>query len=327
MKVLVTGGRGMLGWAIVRALAERGHEVTCFQRHSAVPADPGSASMQPPVREVLADITDPAALAGACAGQDAIIHSAALVSMTGEWSQFARVNVDGTRLLLEAARDAGVSRFVHVSSPSVAHAGSALVGAPATAADPDGARGNYARSKAFAEAAVLAANCPELRTTAVRPHLVWGPGDTQLLARIVDRARSGRLLLVGGGMALVDTTFVDNAADALAAAVERVDRDQVHGRAFVVSNGEPRTIAEFALRVAVAAGLNPSLRSIPYGPAHVAGRAAERVMVDPPLTGFLVEQLGTAHWFDQRETRAALGWSPRVSLAEGFTRLAALAVP
>lgn len=321
MKVLVTGGRGMLGWAIVRSLVSRGHEVTCFQRQSAVAAALESVPPGAQVREVLGDITDRRAVDRACAGQDAIVHSAALVSMTGDWAEFARVNIDGTALLLDAARSAGVRGFVHVSSPSVAHAGSALVGASATPADPEAARGHYARSKAHAEVAVLAADSRQMRATAVRPHLVWGPGDTQLIARIVDRARSGRLLLVGGGLALVDTTYVDNAADAIAAAVERVGHDQVHGRAFVVSNGEPRTIAEIAMRIARAYGLQPSLRSVPYRAAHLAGRAAERVASDPPLTGFLVEQLGTAHWFDQRQTRAALAWAPRVSLAEGFARL------
>lgn len=319
MRVLVTGGRGMLGGAIVRALAARGHEVTAFQRHSAdLRVGPG----QPEVREVLGDLTDRPAVSRACAGQDAVVHSAAVVSMTGDWSDFARVNVAGTEGLLDAARAAGVARLVHVSSPSVAHAGSALVGAPAAPADPGRARGNYARSKAMAEEAVLAADSPALRTAAVRPHLVWGPGDTQLIAPILERARSGRLVLIGGGLALVDTTYVDNAAEAIAHAVERVDDRAVHGSAFVVSNGEPRTIAEILSRIAAAAGLRPTLRSIPFPVALGGARLAERVMADPPLTGFLVEQLGTAHWFDQRRTRAALGWVPRVSLAEGFARLA-----
>jgi nucleoside-diphosphate-sugar epimerase len=308
----------MLGGAIVRALAARGHRVTAFQRHpAALPGSPGEME----VREVLGDITDASAVARACAGQDAVVHSAAVVSMTGEWPDFERVNVEGTRILLDAARTAGVSRLVHVSSPSVAHAGSALVGACATPADPDRARGNYARSKALAEVAVLEADSPGLRTTAVRPHLVWGPGDTQLIAPILERARSGRLVLIGGGLALVDTTYVDNAAEAIAHAVERADDPAVHGAAFVVSNGEPRTIAEILGRIAAAAGLHPALRSVPFPVALRGARLAERVMSEPPLTGFLVEQLGTAHWFDQRQARAALGWAPRVSLAEGFARL------
>ena len=120
----------------------------------------------------------------------------------------------GTENAIDVARATGVGRFVHVSSPSVAHLGASLVGAAAGPADPEHARGLYARSKALGELAALAANSPSLPVVAIRPHLVWGPGDTQLVGRIVDRARSGRLAIVGSGAALIDTTYIDNAADA-----------------------------------------------------------------------------------------------------------------
>ena len=133
-------------------------------------------------------------------------------------------------------------RLVFVSSPSVAHSGASIVGDDALPADPAHARGDYARTKAAAELLALAADSPELRVVAVRPHLVWGPGDTQLVARIVERARAGRLPLLGHGAALIDSTYIDNAAGAIAAALERVDA--VHGNAYVVTNGEPRPVAE-----------------------------------------------------------------------------------
>jgi nucleoside-diphosphate-sugar epimerase len=214
-----------------------------------------------------------------------------------------------------AARIAGVGRFVHVSSPSVAHAGSALVGRSATIADPARARGHYARSKALAEQIALAAGA-----VAIRPHLVWGPGDAQLVGRIVARARAGRLAVVGTGAALVDTTFVDNAVDALLAALDRAP--QVAGRAFVVSNGEPRPVAELVASICAAAGVAAPRFAVPARLAQAAGAVVERVWPgDPPMTRFLAEQLSTAHWFDQRATREALGWSPRVGLEEGFARL------
>ena len=114
-----------------------------------------------------------------------------------------------------------MGRFVHVSSPSVAHYGQSLVGASAGRADPDRARGHYARSKAQAELIALAANSPPFPVVAIRPHLIWGPGDTQLVGRIVDRARAGRLAIVGSGASLIDTTYIDNAADALVAALDQ----------------------------------------------------------------------------------------------------------
>ena len=96
-----------------------------------------------------------------------------------------------------------------------------------------------------------------------------------------------------------------------------------------MSNGEPRTLAELVIRICRAAGVAPPLRSVPYPLAYAAGAVAERAWRllrrddDPPMTRFLAEQLSTAHWFDQRATRADLGWVPRVSLEEGFRRLAA----
>ena len=249
--------------------------------------------------------------------------------MVGPWSAFEEINVGGTRNVLSASAGAGVSRFVQVSSPSVAHAGEPLVGARAGAADPSHARGNYARSKAEAELLALAADSSAMAVTAVRPHLVWGPGDTQLIGRIAERARAGRLVLIDDGAALIDTTYIDNAADAIAQALERCDLPEVHGRAFVISNGQPRTVFELVSRIAQAAGCEPPTRRLPFPIARTAGSVVEFAWSksgkadEPPLTAFVAEQLATAHWFDQRETRRALDWKPRVSIDEGLARLAA----
>jgi nucleoside-diphosphate-sugar epimerase len=254
---------------------------------------------------------------------DRVIHCAAKVSINGPETEFTRINVDGTIGLLQAARERGVHSFVHVSTPSVAHLGRAIHGDQAQPADPVRARGNYARTKAEAELLALASSDAEFSVCAVRPHLIWGPGDEQLIGRIISRARAGRLFLVDHGYALIDTTYIDNAADALIAALDTCKVNA--GRAFVVSNGEPRTVAELLELICRAAGLEPPHRSVPAAAAYRAGAIAERVWGDsePPLTSFLVEQLATAHWFDQRETRVALDWSPQISLDEGFERLAA----
>ena len=321
MRVLVTGGRGLLGSAVARELAARRHTVTVLQR--------SSAGLPPDIAEVRADITDRTAVRRALEGCDGVVHLAAKVSMAGNWADFEAVNVDGTRALLAAAAAAGVSRFVQVSSPSVAHAGEPLVGVGAGPADPAAARGAYARSKAMAELLALDADRPGFAVTAVRPHLVWGPGDTQLIGRIVDRARSGRLVFIDDGAALIDTTYVDNAATAIAQALARCDDVAVHGRPFVVSNGEPRTVREILGLIAEAADVRPPARGVPFRLAHAAGALVEAGWTrsgrsgEPPMTAFLAEQLATAHWFDQRRTRNALDWTPAVSLDEGFDRLAA----
>ncbi|MBF4463261.1 MULTISPECIES: NAD-dependent epimerase/dehydratase family protein [unclassified Rathayibacter] len=316
MRVLVTGASGLLGGAVAAGLVAEGHEVRTFQRR------PSGVTG---VEEARGSLTDPRAVEEAVADSDAVVHLAAKVSLAGDPADFDRVNVDGTRRLLAAAERAGVRRFVQVSSPSVAHVGSSLVGADAEPADPRRARGDYARTKARAEVLALGADAPSFSVVAVRPHLVWGPGDTQLVARIVERARAGRLPLLGKGQALIDSTYVDNAASAIVAALGRAE--EVHGRAYVVTNGEPRPVAELIAGICRASGVEPPRWSVPASVARLAGSLVERVWAvrpgvdEPPMTRFLAEQLSTSHWFDQRRTRAELRWSPAVSLAEGLLRL------
>ncbi|WP_312856833.1 NAD-dependent epimerase/dehydratase family protein [Arthrobacter mobilis] len=323
LQVLVTGASGLLGGAVARLLADKGHRVRTFQRrHTA--GGPGL--------EVLSGtVTDPAAVRAAVEGADAVIHLAAKVSFTGGWDEFAAVNIGGTRNLLDAARAAGARDFVFVSSPSVAHFGHALAGEGAGRADPQRARGNYARSKAAAELIALAADAPSFRVAAVRPHVVWGPGDTQLVERVVKRAAAGRLPLLDHGAALIDTTYIDNAAAAIVRALERMD--QARGQALVVTNGQPRPVGELLAGICTAAGVRPPSWSVPGWLARGAGSVVEKAWLvagargwvrdEPPMTRFLAEQLSTAHWFDQRQTRQVLDWVPEVGLDEGLKRLAA----
>jgi len=318
VKVLVTGASGLLGGAVARAVAAAGHEVTTFQRRPS-----GVAG----VRDVTGSMTDPAAVASAVAGQEAVVHLAAKVSLAGDPAEFEAVNVGGTRSLLVAMRASGVPRLVFVSSPSVAHGGASIVGEDAEPASPGRARGDYARTKAAAEVLALAAANDDLRVVAVRPHLVWGPGDTQLVERIVERARHGRLPLLDDGAALIDSTYVDNAASGIAAALERVDA--VSGEAYVITNGEPRTVADLMGGICAAGGAPAPRLRVPAGVAKAAGSLVERVWAvrpgadEPPMTRFLAEQLSTAHWFDQRRTQHDLHWTPEVSVDEGLRRLAA----
>jgi len=316
MRVLVTGASGMLGRAVAETVARNGHEVTVMQRRRS------GLDMA----EVQGDITAADVVRAAVKGHDAVLHLAARVSPTGQWQEFVDVNIDGTQNLLTASQELGVERFVFVSSPSVASSGAAHVGESVLPADPDATNTHYARSKALAEQLVLGAAGGDMAVTAIRPHLVWGPGDEQLVARIVERAASGRLRLIGSGAALIDSTYVDNAADAIAAALEHAPA--IDGKALVVSNGEPRPVAELLRGLCAAAGHEIPERGVPAWAAKAAGALVEavwaggRLMQDPPMTRFLAEQLSTAHWYDQRITRELLDWTPKVSIDDGLARLA-----
>ncbi|ASK64677.1 nucleoside-diphosphate sugar epimerase [Brachybacterium avium] len=317
--VLVTGASGMLGGAVATALRDQGASVRAFQRRPA-----GIDGVQ----DLTGSLTEADDVRRAVQGVDAVVHLAAKVSISGPEHEYRAINIEGTRHVVEALRAQGGGALVNVSSPSVAHLGRAIVGADATPADPSMARGPYARTKAAAELLAMEADGTDgLQVTSIRPHVVWGPGDTQLVGRIVDRARRGRLPLLDDGMALIDTTYVTNAAEAIVAGLDRID--EVHGESFVVSNGEPRTVRDVFAGWCEAAGVPvPTLR-VPGSAARFAGRVIERIWEkrpghdEPPMTEFLAEQMSTAHWFDQRRTRERLHWTPRVSMDEGNALLAA----
>lgn len=321
MKVLVTGTGSLLLGGIASELLRRGDQVVCLQRR------PTAFEGHQNAHEVLADVCDADAVALAAKGCDAIIHGAARVGVVGSQKEFYDTNVRGTENILLAAQQHNISRLVFVSTPSVAHTGHSLVGAPAGEAELGRSRSYYAESKAIAERTVLNARNSQLAVVAIRPHLVWGPGDTQLVGRIVERAASGRLAVVGTGNALVDSTYIDNAISAHIAALDALHIGSAcDGKAYVISNGEPRTVNELMRSMCESAG-------IPFEPRHVSlalgirlGSVVERLWPlvrssEPPITRFIAEQLGTAHWFDQRSVQQELQWAPSVTLDEGFKRL------
>jgi nucleoside-diphosphate-sugar epimerase len=321
MKVLVTGAGSLLLGGIAQQLASRGDEVVCFQRRE-------NETTHSNITTFAGDIRDRGAASEAASGCDAIIHGAARVGVMGSWEDFYSTNVDGTTNVLRAAEEHRIARLVYVSTPSVAHVGRSIEGDVATPATTGRKRTFYAESKAIAEILALQANSAELGVVALRPHLVWGPGDTQLVGRIVDRARQGRLVMVGSGNALVDSTYIDNAISAHIAALDAIaPGSSCAGKAYVISNGEPRTVNELMSRICLAAGVEFSPKHVPAVIARSIGSVVERIWPlirkdEPPITRFVAEQLGTAHWFDQRPVQEDLNWKPQVSLDEGFVRLA-----
>ena len=314
MKVLVTGATSMIGANIVSELLNHKHDVRVFQR--------GDSSL--PVQVIRGDIRDCDAVRLAARDCDVVVHAAAKVGVVGSYQEFYDINVAGTRNVMDAAVEAECRGVVYISSPSVSYSTSPVQGEKAPPASDD-LLGNYSKTKSIAERLVLGDT--RIPSIALRPHLVWGPGDTQLVGRILDRARKRRLVLVNNGRAVVDCTYIDNVGSAVAAAVERIGvQANIDGRALVVSNGEPRTVAELVESMCTAAAAPFAPRSVSLRTAVVIGMILESVFrlrpsSEPPLTKFTAYQLGISHWFDISETMQLLNWSPTVSLDEGFTRL------
>ncbi|WP_374602884.1 2-alkyl-3-oxoalkanoate reductase [Arenimonas sp.] len=325
MKLLVTGGAGFLGQALCRALQAEGHEVTSFQRsHS-----PALEAMG--VRQVRGDLADAAAVQAALDGQQGVFHNAAKAGAWGSEASYFAANVTGTRNVLAAMRVHGIGRLVYTSTPSVTHSGRTAVEGGNEAGTPYGEKfkAPYPATKLIAEREVLAANDATLATVALRPRLIWGPGDTQLLPRLVERAKAGRLRFIGGGHNRMDTTYIDNAAQAHVLAFNALAPGAAcAGKAYFISNGEPREVRRIVNDLLAAAGQPPVDKSLPYGLAYAAGAVLERAWPllglkgEPPMTRFLAEQLSTPHWYDISAAARDFGYVPRVSTDEGLRRLA-----
>ncbi|WP_242108635.1 2-alkyl-3-oxoalkanoate reductase [Luteimonas aquatica] len=326
MRVLVTGGGGFLGQALCRGLVARGHEVTSFNRGHY----PALEALG--VRQLRGDLADRDAVVAAAAGIEAIFHNAAKAGAWGSYERYHQANVVGTQNVLAACRAQGVGRLIHTSTPSVTHRATHPVegGTGDTVPYGDDLKAPYAHTKKLAEQAVLAANDAALATVALRPRLIWGPGDNQLLPRLVERARSGRLRLVGNGENRIDTTYIDNAAQAhFDAFAHLAPGAACAGRAYFISNGEPKTLRETLNSLLRAAGAPEIEETLPFGVAYAAGAVCEALWTllplrgDPPMTRFLAEQLSTAHWYDMAPATRDFGYVPQVSFAEGLERLAA----
>ncbi len=324
MKILVTGGGGFLGQALCRGLVERGHEVVSYNRGVYAPLEALG------VRQLQGDLADRKAVIAACEGVGAVFHNAAKAGAWGSYDSYHRANVMGTGNVLAGCREHGVPRLVYTSTPSVTHRATHPVEGGAADNVPYGEdlKAPYASTKLIAEKIVLAANDETLSTVALRPRLIWGPGDNQLLPRLVERAKAGRLRFVGDGNNLIDTTYIDNAAQAHFDAFERLSPDApCAGRAYFISNGEPKSVREVVNALLGAAGAPQVDKTLPFRAAYAVGAACEGLWSvlplrgEPPMTRFLAEQLSTTHWYDMAPAARDFGYVPRVSFHDGIMRL------
>lgn len=322
MQMLVTGGGGFLGFALCRALRQAGHQVRSLARG----VYPALAEVG--VEALRGDVADRHAVLQAAAGCDAVFHVAAKAGVWGPAAEYYRANVLGTEHVIAACREHHVPRLIYTSSPSVVYAGVDEAGIDEAVPYPARYLTSYPQTKAIAERAVLAANSPELATVALRPHLIWGPGDQHLVPRLIERARSGRLRQVGDGRNRVDTTYIDNAVAAHLAASEQLAwQAPCAGKAYFIANDAPIPLWELINRMLACADLPPVTRRISPQMAYVAGAVLEVMYrltgatAEPPMTRFVARQLSTDHWYDLTAAKRDLNYTPTVSIDAGLQRL------
>lgn len=320
--ILVTGGNGFLGSAVVRQLVARGDRVRSLQRSDA----PQLRALG--VEVVRSDLADARGVLDAAEGCEAVMHIGAKAGVWGPYDEYYQANVVGTRNVIEACRAHRIQRLVYTSTPSVIHVGGDVEGVDESVPLATHFETAYPATKAEAESMMLAANDKTLATIALRPHLIWGPNDPQLTARVLARGRAGRLRLVGGGVKKIDSVFIDNAVSAHLLALDRLAPGApCAGRAYFISNDEPIRQRDLVNGILAAGGLPPCDKFIAPVAAYLVGALLEvawRVLQradEPLMTRFLARQLGTAHWYDIAAAKRDLGYVPAVSIAEGLARL------
>jgi nucleoside-diphosphate-sugar epimerase len=321
-KVLVTGGSGFIGGALIKDLARKGIETVtiCRGKHPHIDKF-GAIHFQ-------GDIRNQQLVNDAAKGCDVVFHVAAKAGIWGAWKDYYSINVTGTENIFHACRVNKIPALVYTSTPSVVFNGQDITGADETIPYAENFLCHYAHTKAIAEQKVLAANSNGLRTVALRPHLVWGPGDTNLIPRLLDRGRRGVLKQVGDGQNLVAISYIDNVVAAHLLAAENLEKNgSAAGKAYFVSQGEPVNLWQWINDLFARLQIPPVSSKISFNKAYVAGLAMEtvygvlRIKREPLMTRFLAEQLAKSHWFSMHNAKGDFGYEPIISTEEGLDRL------
>jgi nucleoside-diphosphate-sugar epimerase len=340
--VFITGASGFIGGKLAERLLAGGRAVRVLARRSLPTLEKLGAQV------IAGDLHDAAALRLGCEGAATVFHVAGRVGVWGPAKDFFHVNVEGTRQVISACRAAGVPRLVYTSSPSVVFNGGNLAGVDESAPLCTVAPCAYPTSKAEAERLVAAANSPKLATVSLRPHLVWGPGDRNVVPRVLALARKGRLKIVGAGRNLVDCTHISNVVDAHLRAEQALGKchligdispgragetchllSDIGGRAFFITNGEPVVLWDWINELLRGLGVPEIERRVPLGAAYAVGGVLEALWSalplkgEPPMTRFVAKELATDHWFKIDAARRDLGYAPRVTMAAGTAELLA----
>ena len=324
---LVTGGCGFVGAAIARALKARGDEVIVLDLAPECPVDG--------VDYRCVDITDKAAVTEACRGVDTIIHNASIVhTKQNKQDVIWAVNLGGTENMLEAARQNEVPRFIYISSGSVVYEGKDIENGDESLPYSSISQAPYADSKIAAEKLALADNGKGgMATCALRPHVVFGPGDNRFMPNLLARGRKGQLSVqIGRGIWLSDYTYVSNMTDAVLLADEALAKDGLHsiaaGQAYFITNGEPMPFWDFIRKVAARLGFAPIKYRAPKSLIYAIAAVKEGIdtlkggtlNAEDGMTRFAIRYMCTHHYFSIEKARRELGYNPAVSVDEGIER-------
>ena len=319
----MTGANGFLGSYLVRHLLKQNYEVTAMTRRR----DEGLANLD--VEMTHGDVRDFDSVLSACTGQDVVFHTAAISGIWGPWKRFYTTNTVGTRNVVDACVQSSVRRLIYTSSPSVTFNGQHQTNIDESAPYPKRWLCHYPHSKALAEQNVLNANDQfDLLTCALRPHLIWGPGDHHLIPRLIDRAKRKQLRRVGDGKNVIDTIYVENAAEAHVQAAEAlIDDSPLCGKAYFISQDDPVNCWEWINEILQLAGVPRVRQSISFSWAYRLGYALESFHEltnkdsEPRMTRFLAAQLAKNHYFDISRAKRDFGYSPRIGNAAGMLRM------
>jgi nucleoside-diphosphate-sugar epimerase len=315
----VTGGSGFIGGRLIQRLVSDGWSVRALARSDQAEAKVAALGATP----VRGDLADPASIAAGAADCEVAFHLAAHLGDTGDWEDFERGNVEGTKNALEGCARAGVRRFVHCGTEAALMAGEPLVNVDETAPLRPDSPAPYPATKAKAEQAVRAASREGFETVVLRPRFVWGAGDTTLLPEMVKMVEAGRFVWVGGGGQLTATTQVDNVAEGLVLAAEK----GTPGEAYFVTDGEPVVFREFVSDLLRTQDVDPPARSMPGWLGHAlagVGEPAWRFLPlpgRPPLARFAYWILTQECTIDDSKARRELGYMPIVTRDEGLAEL------
>ena len=320
-KALVTGGGGFVGKAVVTRLLGLGIETRVVGRHRYPEIEQAGGSC------IVGDIADARVMADATAGVDVVFHVAALAGIWGPWHNYYKTNVLGTESVVQSCRHNRVPILVYTSTPSVVFNRDDIHSGDERLPYAEKYLCHYAQSKVMAEKIVLGANSAELAVCALRPHLIWGPGDPHLLPRLLLSGRKKLLQRVGDGSNLVDISYIDNVADAhILAAKNLAEKRTAAGKAYFISQGEPVKLWDWINELFTAMEVATVQKSISFAAAYRLGGIMEalyrlaRVQQEPRMTRFLAEQLAKSHYFSLANARRDLGYEPGVSTAEGLCR-------
>jgi len=321
MNAFVTGGSGFVGRNLIEELVKRGDEVRALAR-SDMAADTVNSLGAEPVR---GDLQDVDAMREGMQGCDVAFHAAAVVALWGDPEVFHRVNVDGTKNVIQCCRDAGVPRLVHVGTEAILADGSSLANVDETRPVPEKPYGLYPLTKGKAERIVREANDDQLTTVAIRPPLIWGKGDTSVLPQIVQAVKDGRWMWFNGGHYPHTTTHVKNVVEGLLKAAEKGRGGEV----YFITDGEPPDFRWFMTEQLKTQGVDPGNRSIPYGLAWAFATACDVVWdtfnlkSDPPLARSILCLMGGEVSCMDRKAREELGYEGNVSHEQGLAEMAA----